>query len=196
MCKKIILLSACILSVFLSGCADTNRIDKASLAETVTVKKADNGIIYTFYLLSTDEEPEGVEILADSFEGAYALAKQKYIPSLSLAKLEMLVIDEKAYKETLKYDLEFLAENYLVTPDAYIILSDDSALDFIANEKDAPQMIENYIILQKNKNPDLQINLLSIFNNFSSDKPREFYISYINANKELKVSSTKISTEK
>jgi len=57
-------------------------------------------------------------------------------------------------------------------------------------------MLEEHIVLIKNKNKDISLNCLSIFNNFFSDFNKEFSVSYINSDREIKAESIKINAEK
>lgn len=197
MFKRPLSLLICILTVTLCGCSQSQRIDKTSLAEAVTVSKSeDNGYDYTFYLLSNNSEPVGVKIVADSFEQAVALAKENYIPNLSLAKLEIFITDSKIYETTLEEDMNFLAESYIVSPQLLVALSDRKSMNFIAKSKEVFENVKNIIILNKNKSAELQINLLSIFNNFNDERKKEFYISYINSENELKITPMKIYLKK
>jgi hypothetical protein len=93
----------------------------------------------------------------------------------------------------LENDLEYLSTQYLVSPQLYVVLSDEKTLDNISSSKQTAQQIENYILLLKNKNSEVNINSLSIFNNFKSESNKEFYVSYINSNKEINAEILEIS---
>lgn len=192
MFKKIMCIMLCILSLFLAGCTGTKQIDKASIAETVTVDENS----YTFYLLSSEDAPQGVSVPAKTFKEACTLAKEKYIPNLSLSKLELLIINKKIYKDVLVKDLQYISETAEFSPLLYVVMSDKNTIKTISEDKNAPELIEEQIILQKNKNNDISINSLSIFNNFSSEQDKEFCVSYINSQKELKADKMKISVKK
>lgn len=196
MCRRLLAGFMCALLIFLTGCSDTKRIDKASLAEAVTVTENEGKVIYTFFLLGSGEEPEKAEIPAESFEEACTLAKQGYIPNLSLAKLELYVLDRDLYEEKLGNDLEFMSGEYLVSPDMYVVLADKATMQIMENSKDAKQKTEDYIVTLKKENPQININLLSIFNNFFSGEAQEFYVSYINCERGMTASKLKISAQK
>jgi hypothetical protein len=183
----------CAAVAMLTGCSDDRRIDKAALAETVTVSNVDGKMMYTFYTLDSSDEQSCVEIQANSFETACVLAKEKYIPNLSLAKFELFVVQKELYEQILENDLEYLSTQYLVSPQLYVVLSDEKTLDNISSSKQTAQQIENYILLLKNKNSEVNINSLSIFNNFKSESNKEFYVSYINSNKEINAEILEIS---
>lgn len=198
MSKKLISLALALLAILfcMSGCSDEKRIDKAAIAERVVVAEQDGRITYSFYLLGSDDKPESVAVEADSFEEACSLAKKQYIPNLSLAKLGLYLADEKIYSQAMQKDIDFLAKDYIVSPNLILAVCDDSTMKNISEEKNLPEKIENYIILNKKNNPQVSVNLLSIFNKFYSPDLNEFDISYINSEQELKVSSIKIITEK
>lgn len=185
-----------VIAFSVSGCTYETRIDKASIAETVTVQKGQNGFVYNFFMLSNSDETEFVSIEASDFEQACIKAKQGYIPDLSLTKLELFIVSDEVYNEILYNDVSFMAAQYYISPIAYVAVADEDTMNFISESKEAPEKIEKYIILQKNKKHELNVNLLSIFNSFADDKNSEFNISYINSEKELKVVPLKISSEK
>lgn len=193
-------LCAIIISVMLvfgiSGCSYETRIDKAYIAETVTVQKGENGFVYSFFMVSNSDTPELVSIECSGFEEACILARQNYIPDLLLANLELFIVSDEVYIQTLYNDVNFMASQCHISPKAYVALADDKTMNYISESKEAPEKIEKYIILQKNKNKELNLNLLSIFNNFADDKKEEFNISYISAEKELKVTPFIISSGK
>lgn len=193
MSRKLLSLIMCAAVAMLTGCSDDRRIDKAALAETVTVSNVDGKMMYTFYTLDSSDEQSCVEIQANSFETACVLAKEKYIPNLSLAKFELFVVQKELYEQILENDLEYLSTQYLVSPQLYVVLSDEKTLDNISSSKQTAQQIENYILLLKNKNSEVNINSLSIFNNFKSESNKEFYVSYINSNKEINAEILEIS---
>lgn len=180
----------------LSGCSYETRIDKASIAETVTVEKGENGFVYSFYMLSDSEEPESVSIEGEDFEQACAMAKQKYIPDLSLTKMELFIVSNKVDNHILYDDVSFMASQYYISPRAYIAAADDNTMKFISESKKAPQKIEKHIILQKKEDKENSVNLLSIFNNFTDNENSDFNIFYISSDKELKITPIRISSEK
>lgn len=184
------------IAAALSGCSYETRIDKASIAETVTVQKGEKGYIYSFFMLSDSDAPESVSIECSDFEQACALARQKYIPDLSLTKLELFIVSDEVYRQTLYDDVAFMAAQYYISPKAYVSVADEKTMNFISESKELPEKIEKHIILQKNKDEGLSVNLLSIFNSFGNRENMDFNISYINSDEELKISSIKISTEK
>lgn len=196
--KKIISLSLALFLVLLSlsGCSDEKRIDKAAIVETVVVNEQEGATMYSFYLLGSDDNPESVTVGARSFEEACSLAEKQYIPNLSLAKLDLYLANEKIFSKVMQKDVDFLAKNYIISPNIILAVCDNSTMKNISEEKKLPEKIKNYIILNKKNNSQVSINLLSVFNKFYSPKQQEFDISYINSEEELKILSIKITAEK
>lgn len=184
------------LIILLSGCSYETRIDKASIAETVTVQKGKDGFIYSFYMLSDSDVPEFISVEGADFEQVCTMAREKYIPDLSLTKLELFIVSDEVYNSVLYDDVSFMASQYYISPRAYVVAADDKTMEFISESKEAPEKIEKHIVLQKNKNDDIKVNLLSIFNNFTVNENTDFNIFYINSDKELKTSPIRISSQK
>lgn len=196
MLKKIILILLCISSILFTGCSSSKQVDKASIAETVTVGEKDGRICYTFYLLSSSETPVFTSVFADSFEQACLKAKSEYIPNLSLSKLELFITEEKIMDKTLKTDIKYISEKPCFSPLMYVTLCDENLAGKFVNDKELPEKTEKHIVLLKNKNKDISLNSLSIFNNFYSDSNKEFSVSYINSEKEIKAETRIINAEK
>ena len=196
MLKKIILILLCISSILFTGCSSSKQVDKASIAETVTVGEKDGRICYTFYLLSSSETPVFTSVFADSFEQACLKAKSEYIPNLSLSKLELFITEEKIMDKTLKTDIKYISEKPCFSPLMYVTLCDENLAEKFVNDKELPEKTEKHIVLLKNKNKDISLNSLSIFNNFYSDSNKEFSVSYINSEKEIKAETRIINDEK
>ncbi len=193
MFKKLFCAVLCLSMIFICGCSNSKQIDKASLAETVTVSEVNGKLTYTFYLLSGEDKPQGVSVIANSFREACTLAKEIYIPDLRLEKFELLVVNEKIYSRVLKNDLKYMSEKSFFSPLSYVTLCDENTIKIIEEDKKAPEQIEEYILLLKNKNDDVNINSLSVYNSFAENKGDEICISYINFDNELKVSYLKIN---
>ena len=194
--KKIILILLCISSILFTACSSSKQVDKASIAETVTVGEKDGRICYTFYLLSSSETPVFTSVFADSFEQACLKAKSEYIPNLSLSKLELFITEEKIMDKTLKTDIKYISEKPCFSPLMYVTLCDENLAEKFVNDKELPEKTEKHIVLLKNKNKDISLNSLSIFNNFYSDCNKEFSVSYINSEKEIKAETRIINAEK
>ena len=196
MTKNIILIFLCISSIFFTGCSSSKQVDKASIAETVTAGEKDGKICYTFYLLSSSDTPVFTSVFADSFEQACTKAKSEYIPNLSLSKLELFITEERIADKTLKSDIKYISEKPYFSPLMYVTLCDENLAEKFVNDKKLPEKVEEHIILIKNNNNDISLNSLSIFNNFFSDTNKEFSVSYINSNEEIKAETININAEK
>lgn len=196
MFKKLLCIMLILLSLFATGCTGTKQIDKASLAETVTVDEMNGHRLYTFYLLTGEENPESVAVPSESFEKAVEIAKEKYIPDLTLAKFELYAVNEKIYKEVLLQDLKFISEQAYFSPISYVTLCDSETLKKFTEEKDTAENIEQLIMLQKKKDEGVNINCLSIFNNFLKSMNGDLLVSYIDSKNELKAETVKINVKK
>lgn len=196
MIKKTILILLCISSILFTGCSSSKQIDKASIAETVTVGEKDDKICYTFYMLSSSDTPVFTSLFADSFEQACTKAKRECIPNLSLSKLELFITEERIMDKTLKSDVKYISEKPYFSPLMYVTLCDENLPAKFTKDKKLPEKTEEHIILLKNNNKDISLNSLSIFNNFYSDNNKEFSVSYINSDKEIKAETLKINAEK
>lgn len=186
MIKKTLISIMCLLMMFLQGCKSSKQIDVASLAETITINQTADGLSYTFYIIDSGNAANSVSITAKSLSDAINQAKISYIPNLSLSKLELLLINENAYSEILKSDIAFVSSRYDISPLSYVSLCDNDTMKIFSKAKDGLNTIEEHIMLLKNKNNEVKINSLSIFNSFAGDNKKEFYVSYINSNNELK----------
>lgn len=196
MTKKIILIILCLTSILFFGCSSSKQVDKASIAETVTVGEKDGKICYTFYLLSSSDTPVFTSVFADSFEQACAKAKKEYVPNLSFSKLELFITEERIMDKTMKSDIKYISEKPYFSPLMYVTLCDENLPEKFTKDKKLPEKSEEHIILLKTNNKDLSLNSLSIFNNFYSDSNKEFSVSYINSDKEIKAETLKINAKK
>ncbi len=196
MIKKLLCIMLSLLSVFATGCTSSKQIDKASIVETVTVDEKDGQKVYTFYLLSGEEKPKSVAVPSDNFKNACDLAKEKYIPNLSLAKFELYSVNEKIYSDVLTDDMKFISEQAYFSPVAYVTLCDSETLKKFSEEKETAVEIEEHLSLLNRKDKQVSIDCLSIFNNFSNTKSGELLVSYINSKNELKAETVKINVKK
>ncbi len=185
--KKLILLFLSFIFL-LTGCTNSKPIDKASIAESVTVDKNE----YTFFILSSKETPEKIKVNANSFRDACKLAKEKYIPDLSLAKLELFIINEKIYSDVLKEDIEYISSQPFFSPQIYVTLSDNNTIKGMNEDKKQSEKIEEQIILLKNKSENLNTNCLSIYNNIVDKKTEGFRIPLITSQDEMRADTRKI----
>ena len=100
----------------LSGCNNSRQIETASIIKNVSVDRRGGQVVYTFYRLSSSEKPWGIDVPADSFEQACALARERYIPNLSLAKLELLMLSEDVYRQVMQDDVDYISTQASFSP--------------------------------------------------------------------------------
>ena len=193
--RAISILLTVVTAVF-SGCSNSRQIETASIIKNVSVDRRGGQVVYTFYRLTSAQKPWGIDVPADSFEQACALAGEKYIPNLSLAKLELLMLSEDVYEQVMQDDVDYISTQASFSPIAYVTICDDGAIDRIKETNRTQTLIEEQLILIKKNNPSVNINYLSIFNNFAREGEESFTVPYISSEKELKVSEFKIDREK
>lgn len=193
--RAISILLTVVTAVF-SGCSNSRQIETASIIKNVSVDRRGGQVVYTFYRLTSAQKPWGINVPADSFEQACALAGEKYIPNLSLAKLELLMLSEDVYEQVMQDDVDYISTQASFSPIAYVTICDDGAIDRIKETNRTQTLIEEQLILLKKNNPSVNINYLSIFNNFAREGEESFTVPYISSEKELKVSEFKIDREK
>lgn len=190
--KKLIFITLCMAFFLFTGCSGTKQIDKVAIAETVTIEDGE----YTFYLLSKEDVPKGITIEADSLKEACKLAKDKYIPELSISKIELLLVNEKIYKDVLKNDIEYISKQAKFSPLLNVAICDKNTIKLLSEKKGTSDLIKEQIIHLKKKDESVCVNSLSIFNSFSNKQNKEFCVSYINSQKELSINCIKIFPEK
>ena len=193
MLKKIII----ILSVFplvLGGCKSSHKLETASIIENVSVHKQDGQLVYTFYILTDSDTPEAVAIHANSFKEATELAGEKYIPDMSLSKLELLLIEKEACNDIMQSDIEYISTQASFSPIAYVALCDDATIKQLNKKTSVQESVESLIILCKKNNPEVKTDYLSVFNSYAKKKGG-FKVPYISAENELKVSAVEIPQE-
>lgn len=193
--KKLILGLLIICTLFLSGCKDDTQIDKASIAEAVFVSEADKGYNYTFVMLESEDNVKSNTINADSLSSACESARKSDIPNLTLSKLEVVLFEENTIDKLYK-DVKYLSENAEFSPLIKISLCDDKTIDYAKKEKDATESIKDLIILEEKNNSNLSGNSLLIINSIQRENSDKIYIPCINSDKELKITSKEIKSEK
>ena len=132
----------CALPLALSGCAETRQIESAAIIENVSVDRRDGRLVYTFYRLTSDDKPWGISVCAQSFEEACRSASAAYIPNLSLAKLELLLISEDASEAVIQTDLPYISTQPFFSPVAYVTLCDDGTMEAFEKTNRAQRLIE------------------------------------------------------
>ncbi len=191
MSKKLLLILLIMPLVF-SGCKNSHRVETAAVIENVSVERQNGQLCYTFYLLTEEETPNAVSIPADSFQEAQKLARRSYIPNLTLAKLKLLLIHKDVVSEILQTDIEYISTQASFSPVAYVALCDDNALRRVRQNTRAQTMIERQLILCKQQHPQVNIDYLSVFNSYARKNEDGFYLPYITAEGDLRVSERKI----
>ena len=189
---KKMLVILCLVPMLFAGCKNSHRIESASVIENVSVESKSGQLFYTFYLLTDSDEPEAVEIPADSFKKARSLAGSRYIPNMTLAKLELLLIAENVDREIMRGDIEYISTQASFSPIAKVALCDGGALAKVRKSVSAQTMIEKQIILCKNNHPEVNSDYLSVFNCYADKKSDSFSVPFVTASDELKVSQIKI----
>lgn len=186
MYKKILLILLPVVLLF-TGCQNARQIETASIIENVSVDRSEDGVVYTFYLLGSGDKPDGVSVPAESFEQACSLARQSYIPNLSLAKLELLMLSESVYEQVMQDDVAYIATQPSFSPIAYVTLCDHGAIEAVEKDTAAQRTIEQQLILIKDEHPSVSIDYLSIFNRFAQNNREGFTVPMVRSEKELKV---------
>lgn len=189
---KLCIIIICLNALLLTGCQSSRKIETASIVENVSISEENGSICYTFYVLSSSDKPRGYKITADSFKKARELAENKYIPNMSLSKLELLMIEDSLIDRALKTDIEYISTQSSFSPTAFVMLCDRKTLDEFADKTDKQDLIEKQLVLLKKNNPEICINYLSVFNRFESDKIKEFTVGYVTCKNELKISEKKL----
>ena len=186
----------CSMAFLLTGCSNSRQIESAAIIENVTVDRQDGGLVYTFYRLTSGDTPWGVDVRAESFEQACRLAKEAYIPHLSLAKLELLLIEKEVYEDVMESDVDFISTQPSFSPIAYVTLCDAETMEQIRRTNRVQRVIEEQLILLKKNHPEVSINYLSIFNQFAREDGESFTVPLVSSEKELKVSEFEIIPKK
>ena len=142
--KKILLFLA-VLLLLLTGCQSARRIETAAVIENVCVQKSGGQLCYTFYRLTDSEKPDSVAVPASSFEEARRLAESSYIPHMTLAKLELLLIEQSVSREVMENDVAYIATQASFSPTAHVALCDEKTLQRLRRDTGAQKQIEQQI---------------------------------------------------
>lgn len=184
--RRMICLLLALLPAFLTGCQSARRIETASVIENVSVQRRGGALCYTFYLLSDSEKPDSVTVCAPSFEQARTLAERSYIPHMTLAKLELLLIEEEVRQDVMKGDIDYIATQASFSPQAHIALCDEKTLLRLQREAAAQSLIERQIDLLREEHPQVKSDCLSVFNSYA--RGESFEVPLITCDRELRVS--------
>ena len=98
--------------------------------------------------------------------------------------------------QVMESDIDFISTRPSFSPIAYVTLCDDGSIERIKETNRTQSLIEEQLILLKKNNPSVNINYLSIFNNFARRGEDSFTVPFISSEKELKVSEFEIDREK
>lgn len=180
-------------TLLLTGCDQSHRIETAAVIENVSVSKTDGQLVYTFYRLSSADVPPKISIPANSFEEACRLAKEKYIPHLTLAKLRLLLVSSQLKNDVMQKDISYISTQTYFSPVAYVALCDEKTLKKVGESAKVLNELEQQILLCQKQNPQVKTDYLSIFNSLQRKNGGEVSIAYINSEKELKTDVEKIT---
>lgn len=186
----------CSMVFLLTGCSNSRQIESAAIIENVTVDRQDGRPVYTFYRLTSGDEPWGIAVSARSFEEACRLASEEYIPNLSLSKLELLLISEDAADAVMTTDLPYISTQPFFSPVAYLTLCDDRTIEAFRKTNRTQRLIEQQLILLKNHNPSVSIDYLSVFNHLAADRAEGFLVPFVYSEKELKIAEYRLHAKK
>ena len=178
--------------MFFPGCSSSRKIETAAIIENVSVTKEHGQLYYTFYKLSSDEKPHKTVIPASSFEDACRLAKEKYIPHLSLAKLRLLLVHIDLKDRVMQDDISYISTQTYFSPVAYVALCDGEALRRVGDSPGILSTVEEKLRLCQKNHPSVKLDYLSIFNSLQRNSTEGVEIAYINSDKELKTDIKKI----
>ena len=190
MLKKLLILLT-IIPFVLTGCKSSHKLETASIIENVSVHKQDGQLIYTFFILTDSDTPNAVAINANSFEEAQSLAAEKYIPDMSLSKLELLLIQKDAREDVMQKDIEYISTQASFSPIARVAVCDSSVIEEMRRKSEAQNTIKNLIILCKKNNSNVKTDYLSVFNSFYGGG-KTVTVPYISGKGELRVSAMEI----
>lgn len=192
MLKKLFIIFS-VFPLILGGCKSSHKLETASIIENVSVHKQDGQLVYTFYILTDSDTPNAVAINADSFEVAQSLAAEKYIPDMSLSKLELLLIEKEARSDVIPRDIEYISTQASFSPIARVAVCDYAVIKKMRQVSEAQNTIKNQIILCKKNNPDVKTDYLSVFNSFSGGRNKTVTVPYIGGKGDFKVSTIEIN---
>ena len=190
MLKKLLIFLT-IIPFVLTGCKSSHKLETASIIENVSVHKQDGQLIYTFFILTDSDTPNAVAINANSFEEAQSLAAEKYIPDMSLSKLELLLIQKDAREDVMQKDIEYISTQASFSPIARVAVCDSSVIEEMRRKSEVQNTIKNLIILCKKNNSNVKTDYLSVFNSFYGGG-KTVTVPYISGKGELRVSAMEI----
>lgn len=184
------ILPLCCAFCLLTGCSNAHRIETASVIENVCVSQSDDKLCYTFFLLEDSDKPHAVTIQAASFEEARKLAEEQFIPHVTLAKLELLLIEQEVSSDVLRRDIDYISTQAYFSPIAHVALCDEATLRRLKRDSGAQELIERQIDLLHGEQPEVKTNYLSVFN--ACARGERFAVPLITTERELCVSSKSV----
>lgn len=185
--KKILLLLL-LAAVTLTGCRNSHQIENAAVIENVSVFTRSGRLYYTFYPLTDSEKPGSVAVPAESFEEARSLAASRYIPNMTLAKLELLLIGTDVKKEVMRRDIKYISTQASISPVASVALCDGNTLERLEKETSVQQTVHRLIDRLKRDDPEVKTDYLSVFNCYAKGGSKGFKVPLITCDGELKIS--------
>lgn len=187
MLKKLLSLLCVLLLLLSAGCQNARQIETASVIENVSVQEENGQTVYTFYLLGDSARSEAVAVPARSFEAAVGLAERSYIPHLTLAKLELLLIERGVSREVLRRDIAYIAGESGFSPVARLALCDAKTLLRLRQKSSSQELIANQIDRLQQDNPQIVTDYLSVFNAY--ERGEAFSIPLITCEGDLKATT-------
>ncbi len=185
---KKILLTLFLAAVTLTGCRSSHQIENAAVIENVSVSTRGGQLYYTFYPLTDSEKPEPVDVPAESFEKARELAASRYIPNMTLAKLELLLIGTDVDGGVMRRDIEYISTQASISPVASVALCDGKTLELLGEETSAQQTVHRLTDRLKRDDPEVKTDYLSVFNSYAKGGSKGFKVPMITCDGELRVS--------
>ena len=177
MFKKAILLFLSVCSIFLCGCDNSKRIDKALIVECIVVDEND----YSFIYLAEEDRSESVKIRAESLEKALNTLKNERKPEVVLSKLELIAFSENSDSEKFYSTLKYIKNNYSVSPSVYTAVCSDEVIKSLDKPSALEKCTEQIMLLEK-KDADISSTLLKMNNNLGKSKKSLLYFPHISSN--------------
>lgn len=180
------------LTLLLTGCQSSRRIETAAVIENVSVHRENGRLIYTFYPLTDSRDPKAIAIPAASFEEAKELGERQYIPNMTLAKLELLLIHSDVCGDAMRRDIDYISTQSSFSPVAYVALCDSGTLSMLRHDSSVQQEVKRQIDLCRQENRDVKYCYLSVYNSYARGNGNGFSVPLLTAEDELRVGTQKV----
>ncbi|MGN0499955.1 MAG: hypothetical protein ACI4HK_02285 [Ruminococcus sp.] len=177
MFKKAILLLLSAWSIFLCGCDNSKRIDKALIVECIVVDENE----YSFIYLAEEDRSDSVKIRAESLEKALNTLKNERKPEVVLSKLELIAFSENSASDKFYSTLKYVRCNYSVSPSVYTAVCSDEVIKLLDKPVTLEKCTEQIMLLEK-KDADISSTLLKMNNNLGKSKKSLLYFPHISSN--------------